>query len=221
VENGIDFRVWRPTPVNTESSTTRFIFIGRLVDWKAVDVVIRAMKAVPYAEFEVIGEGPMLEAWRKLAQEVGVEERVHFAGWLPQEECAARLQASLALVLPSIYECGGAVVLESMAMGKPVIATRWGGPVDYLDESSGMLIEPKSYPDLVAGFAAAMKKLMNSPELAKFMGVAGRERAVRDFDWQKKIQQVIAIYSELTDNSDVSREYREVRASPAAVSEPR
>ncbi len=57
------------------------------------------------------------------------------------------------------------MVLESMAMGKPVIATRWGGPMDYLDESSGMLIEPKSYPDLVDGFAEAMTKPMSSPEL--------------------------------------------------------
>lgn len=52
-------------------------------------------------------------------------------------------------------------MLESMAMGKAVIAARWDGPVDDLDESSGMLIEPKSYPDLVADFAEAMTKPMN------------------------------------------------------------
>ena len=218
VENGIDFSVWHGPSVNVESEPARFVFLGRLVDWKVVDAVIRALKAVPLAELEVIGDGPMLKVWRKLAVELGVGERVHFAGWLPQEACAARLQASLALVLPSIYECGGAVVLESMAMGKPVIATRWGGPVDYLDEFSGILIEPKSYPDLVAGFAEAMTKLMNSPELAKSMGAAGRKRAVRDFDWQKKIQKVISIYRALEDRAEVPRELRESPVSPPAVS---
>ena len=218
VENGIDFSVWHGPSVNVESEPARFVFLGRLVDWKVVDAVIRALKAVPLAELEVIGDGPMLTVWRKLAVELGVGERVHFAGWLPQEACAARLQASLALVLPSIYECGGAVVLESMAMGKPVIATRWGGPVDYLDEFSGILIEPKSYPDLVAGFAKAMTKLMNSPELAKSMGAAGRKRAVRDFDWQKKIQKVISIYRALEDRAEVPRELRESPVSPPAVS---
>ena len=218
VENGIDFSVWHGPSVNVESEPARFVFLGRLVDWKVVDAVIRALKAVPLAELEVIGDGPMLEVWRKLAGELGVGERVHFAGWLPQEACAARLQASLALVLPSIYECGGAVVLESMAMGKPVIATRWGGPVDYLDEFSGILIEPKSYPDLVAGFAEAMTKLMNSPELAKSMGAAGRKRAVRDFDWQKKIQKVISIYRALEDRAEAPRELRESPVSPPAVS---
>src|SRR5271170_4213040 len=141
------------------------------------------------------------------------------AGWLPQETCAARLQASLALVLPSIYECGGAVVLEAMAMAKPVIATRWGGPVDYLDESSGILIEPTSYSSLVAGFAEAMTQLMNSPELAKSMGAAGRERAVRDFDWQKKIQQVISIYRALEDRTGEPRKSREGEVSPPATPE--
>lgn len=206
VENGIDFGVWHGPSVNHVSATARFVFLGRLVDWKAVDVVIRALKAVPLAELEVIGDGPMLTMWRKLAEELEIQERVHFAGWLPQEACAARLQASLALVLPSIYECGGAVVLEAMAMGKPVIATRWGGPADYLDESSGILVEPTSYEDMVEGFAAAMTKLMNSPDLVKSMGTAGRKRAVRDFDWQKKIQQVICIYRGLPQKSDAYEE---------------
>jgi len=215
VENGIDFGVWQGASVNVESATARFVFLGRLVDWKAVDVVIRALKAVPLAELEVIGGGPMLNVWRKLAEELGVHERVHFAGWLPQEACAARLQASLALVLPSIYECGGAVVLEAMAMGKPVIATRWGGPVDYLDESCGILVQPDSYSGLVAGFAEAMQKLIDSPELAKSMGAAGRERALSDFDWQKKIEQVIHIYRTLVEKPDIFRRIEVCPVSPA------
>lgn len=219
VENGIDFGVWQSASANTESAITRFIFLGRLVDWKALDIVIRALKAVPSAELEVIGEGPMSETWRKLAEELGLKERVHFAGWLSQEQCAVRLADSLALVLPSIYECGGAVVLESMAMGKPVIATRWGGPADYLDESSGILIEPTSYQHMVDGFAEAMTRLINSPELAKSIGAAGRERAIRDFDWQKKIQQVIHIYRSLEDGTADLRESTKASASPPAVSE--
>jgi glycosyltransferase involved in cell wall biosynthesis len=221
VENGIDFSVWQGSSVSIESSTARFVFLGRLVDLKTVDVVIRALKAVPLAELEVIGNGPMRDAWQKLAVDLGVEERVHFAGWLSQEQCAARLQTALALVMPSIIECGGAVVLESMAMGKPVIATRWGGPVDYLDKSSGILIEPTSYQDMVDGFAEAMGKLIASPELAQSMGAAGRERALRDFDWQRKIEKVISIYGELVERSDVSGNFKDQVMSPGAISENR
>jgi glycosyltransferase involved in cell wall biosynthesis len=219
VENGIDTGVWQRAPDNAESTVSRFVFLGRLVDWKAVDVAIRALAKVPSAELEIVGDGPMLEAWKSLADELEVKDRVHFLGWLSQQECAARVLTSVALVLPSVYECGGAVVLEAMAMGKPVIATHWGGPADYLDASCGILVEPESYSNLVTGFAEGMQKLIEFPELAKSMGAAGRERALRDFDWQRKIDRVIGIYRALVEKSDVPRELNGSRVSTTAVSE--
>jgi glycosyltransferase involved in cell wall biosynthesis len=171
------------------------------VDWKAVDVVIQALKDCPGLTLEVIGDGPMLEPWRTLAGQLGVAARVQFAGWLSQNECAARILTATALVLPSIYECGGAVVLEAMAMGKPVIASNWGGPADYLDASCGILIEPASHDALVKGFADAMQLLADSPAIARSMGAAGRERVAREFDWQKKIDKVIEIYTELAEQA--------------------
>ncbi len=68
---------------------------------------------------------------------------IQFAGWLSQSDCKVRLNAADCLVLPSLFECGGAVVLEAMALGKPVIATAWGGPLDYLDADCGILVQPR------------------------------------------------------------------------------
>jgi len=226
VENGIDRKIWQGRPdgqedAATESNAPRFVFLGRLVDWKALDVVIRAMQRTPNARLEVIGDGPMAGAWKSLAVELGVAERVQFSGWLPQQECAVRLRSATALVLPSIYECGGAVVLEAMAMGKPVIATRWGGPADYLNSSCGILVEPESHTGLVAGFAEAMQKLIDSPELAGSMGDAGRDRALREFDWQRKIDQVIGIYRALLEKSDVLLIHEGSAISSATVHEHR
>ena len=226
VENGIDRKIWQGRPdgqedAATESDVPRFVFLGRLVDWKALDVVIRAMQRTPNARLEVIGDGPMAGAWKSLAVELGIGERVQFSGWLPQQECAVRLRSATALVLPSIYECGGAVVLEAMAMGKPVIATRWGGPADYLNSSCGILVEPESHAELVAGFAEAMQKLIDSPELAGSMGAAGRDRALREFDWQRKIDQVIGIYRALLEKSDVLPIHEGGAISSATVPEHR
>jgi glycosyltransferase involved in cell wall biosynthesis len=190
------------------------------VDWKAVDVAIRALKEVPIAELDIVGDGPMLNAWRSLVAELGLKDRVHFAGWLTQQQCAGLLLNSVALVLPSLYECGGAVVLEAMAMGKPVIATNWGGPADYLDASSGVLVEPESYAGMVAGFAQAMRRMIDIPGLAKSMGEAARERALRDFDWQRKIDLVIGIYRSVTENLDVRQELKVPAVSPATAPEP-
>jgi glycosyltransferase involved in cell wall biosynthesis len=104
-------------------------------------------------------------------------------------------------------------------MGKPVIATNWGGPADYLDASCGILVEPQNHSILVAGFAEAMQKMIDFPALRKSMGAAGRERAVRDFDWQRKVDQVISIYRALAENSEVPKEFEENRTSSATVSE--
>ena len=193
-ENGVDTAQWRASAGVDEPGAARFVFVGRLVEWKALDVAIEALREVPEAILDVIGEGEMRGAWERLAQDLGVAERVRFLGWRTQSECAVHLLAAAALVLPSIYECGGAVVLEAMAMSRPVIATDWGGPADYLDASCGILIEPVSREALVEGFAAGMRRLLASAELRVRMGMAGRERLLREFDWARKIDAMLAIY---------------------------
>jgi glycosyltransferase involved in cell wall biosynthesis len=197
-ENGVDTSAFHGgEPDNLTRTNPLFVFVGRLVDWKALDIAIRALADVPGADLEVIGDGPMLDTWKTLAREVGVAERVRFLGPQTQPQYAARLRESVGLVLPSLHESGGAVVLEAMATAKPVIATRWGGPLDYLDSSCGILVAPHSYEALVTGFAQAMQKLIDHPDLAKAMGTAGRERAVRDFDWQRRIDAMVSIYDVL------------------------
>ncbi|WP_128255506.1 glycosyltransferase family 4 protein [Falsirhodobacter deserti] len=199
VENGVDLAVWSPPQPETAPNRdgTRFVFMGRLVDWKAVDVLVEAMARLPQdipATLEIIGNGPMRPSIEAAVQAAGLSDRVTFAGWLPQSECAKRIAQADALVLPSIYECGGAVVLEAMACSLPVIATAWGGPVDYLNEECGILVPPTSRAALVEGFAAAMTKLAADPELRRRMGEAGRARIVAEFDWNTKIDRILEIY---------------------------
>jgi glycosyltransferase involved in cell wall biosynthesis len=81
-----------------------------------------------------------------------------------------------------------------MAMGLPVIATAWGGPLDYLDETSGILVAPDSREALVAGFAAGMKALAQSTQLRTKLGEAAYARARQHFDWQRKIDQILELY---------------------------
>jgi glycosyltransferase involved in cell wall biosynthesis len=109
-------------------------------------------------------------------------------------ECAGRLREADALVLSSLYECGGAVVLEAMACGLPVIAAAWGGPTDYLDDSCGILVPTDSREALIAGFADGMSRLAADPDLRDRLGHAGRLRIEREFNWETKIDDILAIY---------------------------
>ena len=119
---------------------------------------------------------------------------IQFAGWLSQPDCKVRLNAADCLVLPSLFECGGAVVLEAMALGKPVIATAWGGPLDYLDADCGILVQPVSYDGLVDGLAAAMLEMASSPERRRRMGACALAKIRSHYSWQGKVGQMIAFY---------------------------
>jgi glycosyltransferase involved in cell wall biosynthesis len=98
------------------------------------------------------------------------------------------------LLLPSIYECGGAVVLEAMAAGTPVIAVAWGGPEDYLDETCGILVSPLSAKSIIEGFVAGMTKLIAQPQLRCTLGTAGRLKIETTYSWEEKVDRVIGIY---------------------------
>jgi len=179
----------------------RFMYLGRLVDWKAVDVLIKAFaEAAPrvHGTLEIVGDGALRNDLTKLAADLGLASRVQFSGWLAQREASERLRNSDVFILPSIYECGGAVVMEAMAVGVPVIATRWGGPADYVDESCGILVNPTSERDLVHGIAEAMVSLASAPDLRKQMGQAGQVRAMENFSWDGKIDRLMEIFATLT-----------------------
>ncbi len=194
-ENGVDLSIWKVAKAAAVPATPRFLFVGRLVDWKRLDFVLQALAKIPRAHLEVIGDGPMRSPWTELAARLGIADRVHWLGWLPQQECAERLHGSIALLLPSIYECGGAVVLEAMACGIPVVATAWGGPADYLNQSCGILVAPSNPSVILDGFAQAMQTLLADSALCAQMGAAGRQRVERYFDWNEKIDQMLKIYS--------------------------
>ena len=204
VENGVDFSVWRSesTVSKEPNPQVHFVFLGRLVDWKGVDLLLEAFAPVvaqTNAVLEIIGDGKMREELEAQTARLAIDDSVIFSGWLSQEQCAIKLQQADAMVMPSLREPGGAVVLEAMAVGLPVIATNWGGPADYMDSTCGILVEPASKEGFVQGLADAMLKLAHSPELRQSMSCAGRERVRQHFDWERKVDRILEIYQQTID----------------------
>ncbi|HYP79834.1 MAG TPA: glycosyltransferase family 4 protein, partial [Steroidobacteraceae bacterium] len=196
-ENGVDLQTWFPGELPIAAAPVRFVFSGRLVDWKAVDLLLEAFaKLTTGATLDIIGDGPQRALLEAQVQGLGLAGRVRFHGWLPQPQAALILRNSDVLVLPSLYECGGAVVLEAMATGLPVIATAWGGPADYIDAGCGILVQPDSRDGFINGLAAAMQLLGADPALRERMGRAGRIKAANEYDWNAKVDKMLQIYSE-------------------------
>jgi glycosyltransferase involved in cell wall biosynthesis len=199
VENGVDLERFVEAPRTSHVGPTRFAFVGRLVHWKGIDLLLEALAAasgVADVRLEIFGDGDQRLQLEAQTAALGLGERVRFHGFVPQAELPARLAACDVLVLPSLYECGGAVVLEAMAMGLPVLATAWGGPADYLDPSCGVLVEPGTREAFIEGLRDGMVDLARSPARRLALGAAARSKVKAQYDWDKKVDRMLEIYGE-------------------------
>lgn len=143
-----------------------FLFAGRMVPYKGVDVLLRALVDSPMSRVVLIGSGKMLEEWKALSQKLGVHSRAHFVGGVASDdEFAAYIHASRALILPSINEAEafGLVLLEAMSCTKPVITTNLNSGVRFVNKAgeTGLMVPVMDAPRL----AEAMEKLKSDDVL--------------------------------------------------------
>ena len=179
IEDGVGPAAAAPAP-GADPKAPLVGFVGRLAPQKGCEYLIQAAPAVlkghPDACFQLIGDGPERARLEGLAASLGVSAAVEFAGFDPHP--ARRMRLMSVLAVPSIYEPLGIVALEGMAMGVPVVASAVGGlPETIVDGSTGILVKPAD----PAALAAALVELIDSPERARRMGAAGRERALASF----------------------------------------
>jgi len=149
-------------PLHPAGATGRFMIVADLVDRiKNVSGVIRALaqarKQDDRATLTVIGDGPDRPALERLVEELSLQGRVHFLGRLPNTEVLDHMANAFAVIINSYVETFSVVTGEALAQGKPVIATRCGGPVAFVRPENGLLIEPGDDD----GLANAMLQVMN------------------------------------------------------------
>jgi glycosyltransferase involved in cell wall biosynthesis len=196
----------------------RLCFVGRLVPLKGVDLLLRAFSEVaadlPDAELEIVGDGPQRPELEELAKTLGLTGQVVFRGWLDPAGCADALERCDVFVFPSLQEAGGVAVLEAMAAGRPVIAARWGGPAELLDDDCGILVPVDSATGAAGadsavgagaagfgnGLVAAMLALSADPARRRILGHSARRRAGREFDRETLVDRALHLYEELSDS---------------------
>jgi glycosyltransferase involved in cell wall biosynthesis len=172
----------------------RVVFAGRMVRTKGVGVLIRAAALVD-AEFVLCGEGRELERMRALAHELGVSERVRFAGWLDAEQLAWELAEASIVVLPSLWpEPFGLVGIEAFASGRPVVASATGGVRDWLSDGVDGLTVP---PGDAGRLARALEDLLADPERQRRMGEAGRRSVAERFSPERHVGALLDCYASL------------------------
>jgi glycosyltransferase involved in cell wall biosynthesis len=181
-----------PEAGTEQPSARRVLFAGRIIEAKGVGVLIRAARAVD-AEFVICGDGVRLPAMRRLAQRLGVAERVRFTGWLSARELARELARASVVALPSVWpEPFGLAGIEAFAAGRPVVASATGGTGDWLEDGvNGIAVKPGDAGEL----ARALGSLLDDPERQGAMGAAGKAMAATRFTAERHVAALLDAYA--------------------------
>ncbi len=165
---------------------------ARLDHQKGLDVLLHALPALPGVDVEIVGDGPEREALMALARENGVAERVTFAGW--SEQARDWLGRWDAFVLPSRFEGLPLAILDAMLAELPVVATDVGSVSEAVQDGvTGLLVRP----DDPQALAAALRRVLDDPELARGLGHRARAAALERFTARAAARRYEALYAEL------------------------
>lgn len=173
---------------------------GRLVHWKNFASAIKAFNffsdKYPKSTFLIIGEGPERQRLEQLTNNLNLQDKVHFVPWLPRDEMLLRMRSCDVFLYPSLREGGGAVVVEAMASGKPVVCLDTAGPGFHIREEWGIKIAPRDPEYVVNAMAKALERLYLDKDLRITMGKAARKRAEEFYLWDRLGEKMQEIYEE-------------------------
>jgi glycosyltransferase involved in cell wall biosynthesis len=201
------YRPLPPPPTDAAAFAEHFgirgpfvLFVGRLASNKGLLDLVDAFAAVereaPEARLVLVGEdGGMRPAIETRVRERGLASRVHLVGHVADDALlAAAYREARLTVLPSEYEAFGLVLLESLAAGTAVVASRVGGIPEVVEDGrAGRLVPPHDPP----GLARAIRELWQDPALARRLGEYGRTEVVPRFTWEALADRLDRLYREL------------------------
>ena len=204
VHCGVDTRLFhsRPPQESPPSSPLVIVCTGTLCEVKGHRYLIEACellrnRQIPFT-CQLIGDGPMRDELRKLVADARLDKEVLFLGRQTRQQIAARLQAADVLVAPSVPTAEGrregipVVLMEAMASGLPVVASRISGIPELVEDGrSGLLVPPRDS----AALAGAIEQLWRDPGQRRELGLAGRHKVLEQFDVNQNARQLLALFT--------------------------
>lgn len=172
------------------------LYLGALTPRKNLRFLLQAVRAVseqvPTVHLLLAGSGPQEAELRRYAQELGVQERVSFTGYLAEADKVRYYNLADLFVFPSLLEGFGMAVAEAMACGVPVVSSNAASLPEVVG-AAGLLAAPTDG----AGFAAQIVRLLTDEALRRRLGEVGRAHVRQHFSWQGAAQQTYAAYEQV------------------------
>jgi glycosyltransferase involved in cell wall biosynthesis len=206
VPNGVDINTFTPRSNGDRFDQNQILYVGFMRHVKGVDVLLRAMQRLvkqnPELKLVLVGGGIYRHSQaqesdlQEMARELGIEKNVSFVGIKTPAEVASYMRESAVLVLPSRKETFGAVLVEALACGTPVVATTCGGTVDIVDDSVGRLVPKENAEEL----ADAILDIVSQRH--RFDAKKLRDHAVTNFGWEQIARRTMDLYGEAINNGN-------------------
>ena len=185
----------------TAPNTFQFVYVGRLVFYKNLEVAIKAIEIVkktePRVRLVVLGSGPHRNSLEDLVKKFGVESNIEFMGYVSSEEKSRIIAESNALVFPSLCEGFGLVILESFDKSRPVLVSNTRPMSDIVtNQKNGFVIDPYDENQ----WAECMLDLIKNPQKAIEMGKNGNDLLTKSYNQDKMYQNLLGMYFDVIEN---------------------
>jgi glycosyltransferase involved in cell wall biosynthesis len=196
IPTGTDIDIFNPARAGLslleEFDIERYcLFVGSLEARKAPDALLAAIAELDDLPCVFVGGGPDRKKLERRAAELGIADRVFFTGVLPPFELGRVYAEADVFVLPSVSEGMPLVLLEAMACGIPVLATRLPGVASLVDDwETGILVKPGDTGELIMG----LRFLERDPELRATLGENGRNKVLEHFPWPVVTARYLRLY---------------------------
>ena len=185
-----------PAPRPKRTGKLDLIYVGGLVPRKACDLALRAAAPLirsDLARFTVVGDGPERTRLEELVKELGIEKDVEFCGWFRHAQVLERLQASDALVFPSLRDNGAGIVFEALACGAVPIVVDFGGPGDIVHSEVGYKVPLTNESDIVARMEQVLRELVSNRDRLEQLRQQGMAYVREQLTWEAKAEYVTRI----------------------------
>jgi len=198
IHNGVSRDKICVSPRVQAGSSKVVLSVGYLIERKGHEFVLKALARLqskhPDVQYIIVGTGPCKNKLQNLAASLGLHDRVHFKGFVPNDQLPSIYGSCDVFALPSWDEAFGVVYLEAMANGKPVIGCQGEGIEDFVEHGkTGLLVKSRDVDSLVE----ALDFLLSHPEEARAMGERARKLVLENYTWEKNAEKTIAIYKEV------------------------
>jgi glycosyltransferase involved in cell wall biosynthesis len=196
-ENGIDPTRFDVVRTKRATKPLKVVYVGRLVPYKGADILLEAAEPLMRrgdVEVSILGDGPLMSELKQYARSHSLEGKVHLLGNVPHTKLRGILAEQDLFAFPSIREFGGAVVIEAMAVGVVPAVVNYGGPGELVTPETGVLVPLGHRPALIQAFREVFEGFVREPHRIDEMSPRARARALTEFTWDHKADQILAIY---------------------------